>query len=191
MSDRPFALLPAVLGLVAATSAAIPASAQNQTQNQAQPPQSAAAAPAPTPVDVPGAVALLTLFNPEKAKPRATADSAALTVAVPNGARSQQVFASGQVYMWRGIKVRQLWTYAEKFSGPLDAALGLRLLTESDRSLPAGSWVVMNGTGDVHYVAFEAFIPADASAASLQWAVNDISQRADKLELELTGKDDF
>jgi hypothetical protein len=134
---------------------------------------------------------MLKLFNEEKAQPSSGADYGSLTVAVPNTTRKQVMFASGQIYTWRGIRVRELWTYGFSFHGTLDAALGMRFLTETDRMLPMGSWVVMNGGGDLHYLAFEAFIPIDANAASVQSYMNDAAQRADKLELELTSKDDM
>ncbi len=173
----------ALLALAAALLAAAPAVAN------APPAPMAAAPPSGPPIDVPGAVAMLSQFD-SGAKPIVSGNNAALVLKVGGGPRSQTVMLSGAVYTQAGIPVREISSFAYKFSGAIDPALALALLQQTDNLLPRASWAVTNDANGVdHYVIYEGFIPTTADAATIHTLVASAGIAADKVEEELTGKD--
>jgi hypothetical protein len=140
-------------------------------------------------MDIPGAVAMLQLFNPA-AKPIARSSDAYLNIGL-DGGRSEIVYVSGQVWGLRAIPVREAKALSAKFKGPIDPALAQRLLKENQTVLSYGAWGVTVDADGTTNVWLQGDIPAAASAEAVQQAITDIATRADRLEAELTGKDEF
>jgi hypothetical protein len=173
----------AVLALAAALLAAAPALADAPAAPSAQ------ATVAGPPIDTPGAVAMLSQFD-AGAKPIVSGNNAALVLKVGGGPRSQTVMLSGAVYTQAGIPVREISSFAYKFSGAIDPALALALLQQTDNLLPRASWAVTNDANGIdHYVIYEGFIPTTADAETIHTLVASAGIAADKVEEELTGKD--
>ena len=174
----------ALFALAAALLAAAPALAYAPPAA----PESAAPASGP-PIDTPGAVAMLSKFD-ANAKPITSGANAALILKIGPGSRTQTVVLSGAVYTQAGIPVREISSYAYKFTGPIDPALALSLLQQTDNLLPRASWAVTNdANGTDHYVIYEGFIPATADAETIHALIASAGVAADKVEEMLTGKD--
>jgi hypothetical protein len=172
----------AALAALAAIAFAAPVSADPAP---ATPPAQTSAPP-----DVAGAVALLKLFNSATANPRSETNHASLVISLPDSTRTQMVCVSGATYTSQGMNVREVYAYVEKFSGDLDGALATRLLRESEALLPGGAWAVVKSEGG-GMIIFESYVAVDADAATVQSVVSRVAATADKLELELTSKDDW
>lgn len=174
----------ALLALAAALLAAGPALADTPAASTAP-----TAAPSGPPIDTAGAVAMLSQFD-ANAKPIVSGNNAALVLKVGGGPRNQTVMLSGAVYTQAGIPVREISSFAYKFSGAIDPALALALLQQTDNLLPRASWAVTNDANGVdHYVIYEGFIPTTADAATIHTLIASAGIAADKVEEELTGKD--
>ena len=174
----------ALFALAAALLAAAPALAYAPPVDLSAPP-----APSGPPIDTPGAVAMLSQFD-ANAKPITSGNNAALILKVGGGSRTQTVVLSGAVYTQAGIPVREISSYAYKFSGPIDPALALGLLQQTDHLLPRASWAVIDdANGTDHYVIYEGFIPTTADAATIHALIGSAGVAADRVEEQLTGKD--
>ncbi len=154
----------------------------------AQPAPAAAPAVEMTPA-LQAASEMLKLYSPT-AKPSLNKNFAYLNV-VTTSPRTQQVYLSAEVLGPDYAKVRELTSNVMKFTGPIDAAIALRLLTENENDLPKGAYVVQTNSDGTHMISFESYLPVDAAATAVQQAVNYNATTADKLEAELTGKDDY
>lgn len=87
------------------------------------------------------------------------------------------------------IEVRDVMSVAYKTTGNLDPRLMQRLLEQNNRT-KIGAWAVQR-EDDVSIVLFKTQIAADAEFGPLLHAVLVVTNTADELELELTGKDDY
>lgn len=149
----------------------------------------APAAPSGPPIDTAGAVALLSRYD-ANAKPIVKDGNAVISLKIGGGPRNQAVVISGAVYTEAGIPVREISSFAYKFSGPIDPALALTLLQDTDHLLPRAAWAVTNdANGTDHYVMYEGFIPASADAATVHELVATAGIVADRLEEALTHQD--
>ena len=150
-------------------------------------------APAPAPAqvpgpDLPGAVAMLQLYNPSS-KPTPNTLNAYLRVAT-TGTRAQTVYITANSYGFGAAPVREVFAFVEHVTGPLDPALMQRLITANDGQMPTGCWAVSTAADGSHYIVYESYIPNNASAELVQNEVTFVGKTADALEAELTGGQD-
>jgi hypothetical protein len=107
---------------------------------------------------------------------------------LPDG-RSQLVWvASGTATLDR-LEIRDVWSVAYRAKGALSYEMSLRLLMENARMI-LGAWQVNQGV-DEYVVVFSAPVSATADAATLQEVIEVVTLSADRIEKELTGKDEF
>jgi hypothetical protein len=100
--------------------------------------------------------------------------------------RTQLALVRSKVESYGDQRIREVWAPGYKASGksfPADVAN--RLLVDSMDS-KLGGWAMQDGIA-----LFVIRIPADASPAVLRDAIEAAADTADKMEAELTGKDDF
>jgi len=104
-----------------------------------------------------------------------------------DGDRTQLVIVQSATFSYRQTEFREVFSAALKADEPkgLDLPLARRLMEESSRSKLA-FW----GVEDAVVWAI-ARIPADASPGSLKEAIDFVAVRADDLEKERLGTDDF
>ena len=100
--------------------------------------------------------------------------------------RTQQVWVRSVVEKTDHQAVREIWSRAYQADGDAFPARIANELLEHSNTLKLGGWV-KNGDSAMMVVK----IPADASADVLDEAIDLAAVTADKMELELTGKDDF
>jgi hypothetical protein len=162
-------------------------------------PAAAPAAPAAAAPLAPGladAVAMLKLYSPEANPTVHEAGYASINVAT-TGTRTQMICASAASYDYIGYggrvgPVREIYAYVEKFTGQIDPALAQRVLADNDQQLPTGAWAIITaGDGVTHYLVYESYAAVDASAEVVQRMVTAAAETTDKLEAEVTGKDDW
>jgi hypothetical protein len=146
-----------------------------------------APAPAAPPVDLSGAIAMVKLYGPT-VTPLTTASTAYLTIATTTG-RSQNVFVTAGLGGPKGAKTRTVYAIAAKLSGPIDAALGARLLLANNSGLPYGYWATDTDSDNSPRILYEVELNADASAEAVQSVMSTVAAKADALEAELNGKD--
>lgn len=143
------------------------------------------AAPATVPApDLAGAVALLQLYN-ATVKPTPNTVNAYLRVAT-TGSRAQTVYITANSYGFPIAPYREVFSFVEHVTGPLDPALMQRLITASDGTMPVGCWAVSTANDGSHYILYESYVPNNASAELLQDIVTHVAKTADALEAELT-----
>jgi hypothetical protein len=100
--------------------------------------------------------------------------------------RTQQVWVRSVIESTDHFTVREIWSRAYRSEGDaFDAAIANQLL-EHGNTIKLGGWV-KNGDSAMFVVK----IPADANADELDEAIDLAAVTADKMELELTAKDDF
>jgi len=104
-----------------------------------------------------------------------------------DGERTQLVIVQSGTFSYRKSEFREIFSAALKADEPngLDLALARRLLEESSRSKLA-FWGIEDGV-----LWAIARIPADASAETVREAVDFVAVRADDIEKERLGSDDF
>ena len=100
--------------------------------------------------------------------------------------RTQQVWVRSVVEKTNHQAVREIWSRAYQAEGDAFPARIANELLEHSNTLKLGGWV-KNGDSAMMVIK----IPADASADVLDVAIDLAAVTADKMELELTGKDDF
>ena len=100
--------------------------------------------------------------------------------------RTQQVWVRSVVEKTDHQAVREIWSRAYQADGDAFPARIANELLEHSNTLKLGGWV-KNGDSAMMVIK----IPADASADVLDEAIDLAAVTADKMELELTGKDDF
>jgi hypothetical protein len=100
--------------------------------------------------------------------------------------RTQQVWVRSVVENTTHQSVREIWSRGYKAEGGAFPARIANELLEHSNTLKIGSWVK---NGDSAMIVIK--IPADASADVLDEAIDYAASIADKMELELTAKDDF
>ena len=100
--------------------------------------------------------------------------------------RTQQVWVRSVVEKTDHQAVREIWSRAYQAEGDAFPARIANELLEHSNTLKLGGWV-KNGDSAMMVIK----IPADASADVLDEAIDLAAVTADKMELELTGKDDF
>ena len=100
--------------------------------------------------------------------------------------RTQQVWVRSVIEKTNHQAVREIWSRAYQAEGDAFPARIANELLEHSNTLKLGGWV-KNGDSAMMVIK----IPADAGADVLDEAIDLAAVTADKMELELTGKDDF
>ena len=100
--------------------------------------------------------------------------------------RTQQVWVRSVVETTDHQAVREIWSRAYQTEDDAFPPMIANELLEHSNTLKLGSWV-KNGSDAMMVIK----IPADASAEVLDESIDLAAITADKMELKLTGKDDF
>jgi hypothetical protein len=111
-----------------------------------------------------------------------------LNYTLPDG-RTQRVWIASKTTEIADISFRDVWSVANRAKGALPAELADHLLKENVRMV-MGAWQVSQGQ-DEYLVVFSYAIPADTSSDLLQEVIEAVTISADRMEKELTGRDEF
>jgi hypothetical protein len=103
--------------------------------------------------------------------------------------RSQRVWVASGTTSLPPLEVRDVWSVAARRKGTVPADLAVHLLQENARMV-LGAWQVNQGK-DEYLVVFSAQVDADADAAALREVIEVVMYSADRIEQELSGKDEF
>jgi len=105
------------------------------------------------------------------------------------GGRSQLVWVASGTAKLDQLEIRDVWSIASRGKGEPPAELAGYLLKENARMV-LGAWQVNQGPEE-YLVVFSAPVVATADAATLQEVIEVVMLSADRIENELTGKDEF
>lgn len=111
-----------------------------------------------------------------------------LNYTLPDG-RTQRVWIASKTTEIASIAFRDVWSVANRAKGNLPPELADHLLKENVRMV-MGAWQVSQGQ-DEYLVVFSYAIPADTNSDLLQEVIEAVTISADRMEKELTGKDEF
>lgn len=103
--------------------------------------------------------------------------------------RSQRVWIASGTTSLPPLEVRDVWSVAARGKGAVPADLAIHLLQENVRMV-LGAWQVNQGK-DEYLVVFSAQVNADADAAALREVIEVVMYSADRIEKEISGKDEF
>jgi hypothetical protein len=103
--------------------------------------------------------------------------------------RSQRVWVASNTAKISQLEFRDVWSVAYRAKGVPPADLANHLLAENVRMV-LGAWQVSQGPEEF-LVVFSFPIAADADAATMQEVIEAVTLSADRMEKELTGKDQF
>jgi hypothetical protein len=106
-----------------------------------------------------------------------------------DGGRSQLVWVASGTAKLDQLEIRDVWSVASRGRGELPPELAAYLLRENARMI-LGAWQV-NQNAEEYLVVFSAPVVATADAATLQEVIEVVMLSADRVEKELTGKDEF
>jgi hypothetical protein len=105
------------------------------------------------------------------------------------GGRSQLVWVASGTAKLDQLEIRDVWSIASRGKGEPPAELAGYLLKENARMV-LGAWQVNQGPEE-YLVVFSAPVIATADAATLQEVIEVVMLSADRIENELTSKDEF
>ncbi|MCJ7451078.1 MAG: hypothetical protein MUO39_01190 [Steroidobacteraceae bacterium] len=111
-----------------------------------------------------------------------------LNYTLPDG-RTQLVWISSKTTKIADTEFRDVWSVANRGQGALPAELADHLLKENVRMV-LGAWQVSQGE-DEYLVVFSYAIPAETTPGFLQEVIEAVTISADRMEKELTGRDEF
>ena len=106
-----------------------------------------------------------------------------------DGGRSQLVWVASGTAKLDQLEIRDVWSVASRGRGEPPAELAAYLLKENARMI-LGAWQV-NQNAEEYLVVFSAPVVATADAATLQEVIEVVMLSADRIEKELTGRDEF
>ena len=112
-----------------------------------------------------------------------------LTFEIEGTKRGQLVFVSSRTDKYNDMEIRKVWGVAYKTTKDLTAEMANRLLKDNTIE-KLGAWE-FGKQDDGFRVKYVVRVPADASPEVLSSAIRATMVTADKMELELTGKDEF
>jgi hypothetical protein len=104
--------------------------------------------------------------------------------------RTQNVLIYSTTQKLDHLEMREIASAAYRVEGDIDAKIAQRLLV-SNAQLKMGAWQLDPGKGNIRYAVLSAKIPANASPQEMEDAISVVMYGADKLEQELSGKDNF
>jgi hypothetical protein len=103
--------------------------------------------------------------------------------------RSQLVWVASGTRKLDQLEIRDVWSVAYRSKGEVPADMATHLLRENARMI-LGAWQVNQGK-DEYLVVFSAPVNAAADAATLAEVIEVVTLSADRIEKELTGKDEY
>lgn len=103
--------------------------------------------------------------------------------------RSQQLWILSRTSQLGTLDIREVWSIGYRSSTPLSASTANKLLDQNSQ-VKLGGWHVRK-MGDQFVAVFAAKIAAETDKLALLLALQAVSQTADGMELDLTGKDDY
>jgi hypothetical protein len=106
-----------------------------------------------------------------------------------DGGRSQLVWVASGTAKLDQLEIRDVWSVASRGRGEPPPELAAYLLKENARMI-LGAWQV-NQNAEEYLVVFSAPVVATADAATLQEVIEVVMLSADRIEKELTGRDEF
>lgn len=104
-------------------------------------------------------------------------------------ARSQRVWVASGTARIDQLEMRDIWSVAARGKGEVPPDLARLLLVENVRMV-LGAWQV-NQSEDEYLVVFSAPVDAGADAATLQEVIEVVMFSADRIEKQLSDKDEF
>jgi len=104
--------------------------------------------------------------------------------------RDQMVYVSSTTTRYDSLEIREVWSIGYECEGPIPGPVANRLL-EASESLKIGGWSALKLDSGKRRAVLTAKIAAGSSAKVLGSALEAVSTSADKVEKELTSKDDF
>jgi hypothetical protein len=106
-----------------------------------------------------------------------------------DGGRSQLVWVASGTGKLDQLEIRDVWSIASRGKGEPPPELAAYLLKENARMI-LGAWQV-NQNAEEYLVVFSAPVVATADAVTLQEVIEVVMLSADRIEKELTGRDEF
>lgn len=106
-----------------------------------------------------------------------------------DGTRGQMVWIDSETARLDKLEFRAVWSVAARGEGTVPADLAALLLRENARMV-VGAWQVNQGKDD-YLVVFSAPVSAAADAATLREVLEVVMYSADRIEKQLSGKDEF
>ena len=103
--------------------------------------------------------------------------------------RTHFVFINSNTEKYGDLEIREVWSVGLISDGQLTPAI-MRNLLKKNSTMKLGSWKIVN-MGSKECAAFYAQIAADSDKGTLLRALQLVTQAADEMEKELTGKDDL
>src|SRR5205807_4308329 len=108
--------------------------------------------------------------------------------------RSQFVYFNSNTKKFGSLEIREVLAPAYLSDGPLSAGVANRLLRENN-NVKLGSWrlVLINSGANTgkYLLMYAAQISANSDAESLRLTIKSVILIADRMEKELTNKDDY
>jgi hypothetical protein len=106
-----------------------------------------------------------------------------------DGTRGQRVWIDSETAKLDKLEFRAVWSVAARGKGAVPADLANLLLRENARMI-VGAWQVNQGQDD-YLVVFSAPVSAAADAATLREVLEVVMYSTDRIEKQLSGKDEF
>jgi hypothetical protein len=103
--------------------------------------------------------------------------------------RSQLVWVASGTRKLDQLEIRDVWSVVYRSKGEVPADMAIHLLKENARMI-LGGWQVNQGK-DEYLIVFSAPVEAAAGAAKLAEVIEVVTLSADRIEKELTGKDEY
>jgi len=106
-----------------------------------------------------------------------------------DGTRGQRVWIDSETAKLDKLEFRAVWSVAARGKGAVPAELANLLLRENARMI-VGAWQVNQGKDD-YLVVLSAPVSAAADAATLREVLEVVMYSTDRIEKQLSGKDEF
>jgi hypothetical protein len=106
-----------------------------------------------------------------------------------DGGRTHWIFVNSNTQKYGNLDIREIWSAGFISDGELTPAI-MRKLLKKNGEMKLGSWKIANMNGK-EVAVFYAQIAADTDKDTLLRSLQLVSEAADEMEKELTGKDDL
>jgi hypothetical protein len=110
------------------------------------------------------------------------------------GDRTQLVYVNSLTQRYGSLEIREIIAPAFVTDGPMNEDLAVRLLRENGE-VKLGAWrtapITSGDKAGKYLVLYAIQLAADSDTEALRLAIKNVALTADRLEKELTGKDDY
>jgi hypothetical protein len=103
--------------------------------------------------------------------------------------RTQRLFVNSNTERYQNMEIREVWSVAYISEDAVSSTI-MRNLLKDNGTKKLGSWKLITNNGK-EVAVFYAQIAADADRTAFLSALQIVSQAADEMEKQLTGKDDL